>query len=107
MSAENTHPNFFLLLGLNPDERWEDARFAMIRDQKRREWSKDSTGIGPRATNARIYLGLLSKIQQVMSDEVERGKEAAEARKVSADQKNARLEKFEQQFLRAQNKGFL
>ncbi len=107
MSSGNTHPNFFLLLGLNPDERWEEARFTLLKDQKRREWSRDSTGIGSKADNARIYLSLLSKIQQVMSDPVEREREAAEARKELVDKKKARLEKFEQQFLRAQSKGFL
>lgn len=103
----NSRPNYYVLLGLNPDERWDQVRFETILKSKQRQWGMESTGIGPKAENAKFSISLLSEIQRVMSDPVERENEANEARKELADQKKERLEKFEQQLPAAQSKGYL
>src|SRR5258708_3176013 len=97
MVTGSTRPNFFILLGLNPDERWDEINFKTVLEQKRREWAKTSTGIGPKAIEAKRYLSFYSQIQQVMADSTERENEAIEARKELADLKKERLEKFGKQ----------
>ena len=99
--------NFFLLLGINPDERWDEIKFRTVLEQKRREWAKTSTGVGPKAIEAKRYLGFYSQIQQVMADPTERENEANEARKERANLTKERLEKFEKQLEVAQSKGYL
>ena len=99
--------SFFVLLGLNPDERWDQVRFETLLKSKQRQWGMESTGIGPKANQAKIYISLLAEIQRVMSDLVERENEANEARKELVDQKKERIGKFENQLRRAQSKGYL
>ncbi len=107
MGVENGRPNYFLLLGLNPDERWDQVHFETVLKQKQREWGRDSQGMGPKAQAAKKNIGYISRIKEMMSNPVEREKEAEEARKQQADTKKARKEKFEQQIKKAQDKGYL
>jgi molecular chaperone DnaK len=100
-------PNFFLLLDLNPNERWDQVHFETVLKQKQREWVKESLGIGPKALAANRNIALISMIREVMNDPTEREKEAEEAKKQLADQKKARQEKFEEQIEKAQSKGYL
>ncbi len=103
----NSRPNFFILLGLNPDEHWDEISFKTVMEQKRREWTKTSTGIGTRAIDAKRYLDLYSQILQVMNDSTERENEANEARIERVNMAMGRLEKFEEQLKGAQSKGYL
>jgi hypothetical protein len=82
------------------------SSFALT-EQKQREWGRDSQGMGPKAQAAKKNIGHISRIKEVMSNPVEREKEAEEARKQQADKKKARKEKFEQQIKKAQDKGYL
>ena len=104
---QGSRPNFFFLLRFDPDERWDEIKFRTVLEQKRREWAKTSTGVGPKAIEAKRYLGFYSQIQQVMADPTERENEANEARKERANLTKERLEKFEKQLEVAQSKGYL
>src|SRR6266699_3414283 len=107
MPSGPPRPNFFLLMGINPDERWDEINFKTVLEQKRREWAKTSTGIGPKAIEAKRYLSFYSQIQSMMADPTDRENEANEARKERANLAKERLEKFEKQLEGAQSKGYL
>lgn len=86
MINDDTRPNFYLLLGLNPDESWNQSDFEHILFEKRDE------------------LNIFPEIRRIMLDPVKRAMEAAEARELLASQKRDRLKEFEIQlsFLNAQ-----
>ena len=86
MINDDTRPNFYLLLGLNPDESWNQSNFEHILFEKRDE------------------LNIFPEIRRIMLDPVKRAMEAAEARELLASQKRDRLKEFEIQlsFLNAQ-----
>src|SRR5947209_8605675 len=107
MPTESATPNFFLLLELNPDDRWDEKEFERVLTQKQREWGLQSQGIGPKATNAKRNIQLIQQIRQVINDSVEREKQAVAARSERAAGRQKRIEVFETQLKIAQGKGYL
>lgn len=106
--AENTNtPNFFLLLGLNPDEPWNQTKFEQAVREKRNEWSKQSQSVGIKALNAKKNLELLPQIQDVMSDPAKRGLQVEAARVERASKDQERLESFNRALAFAEKKGYL
>ena len=90
-------PNFFILLGLNPDATWNPAQFdTMLRD-KRNEWSRQGAGVAKKALAAQKNLSLIDEIKKVMSDPALREQEAVNARTELASGRKARQEQFERQ----------
>lgn len=107
MTADTTKPNFYLLLGLNPDETWDQTKFERVVRERASEWSRQGSGIGAKALSSRRYIELLPEIRRVMEDPVLRDAEAAAARSELAAIKQSRIEEFEKSLELAQAKGHL
>lgn len=82
MSATEDRPDYFVLLGLDPNTPWDQARFERVLAEHRNEWARlAQTGL-PRnkAARAKRNLALYKDIGAVMGDSVKRGKEVEKAR---------------------------
>ena len=96
MSGEVARPNFFLILGLDPEVPWDDAVFASALSNARALWSRQRSGIKQHQTtvDARRNLGSVGEIKRVMMDpgarEAERRAALAE-RRDDARRQRARL----------------
>jgi hypothetical protein len=90
-------PNFFLLLELHPNLRWDPVHFEKKLREKRSAWSRESAGVAKKALVARQNLALMPLIQEVMTDHEARNKEAAAARKILAALYQEEYARFEQQ----------
>ncbi len=90
-------PNFFILLGLNPDATWNPAQFDTILREKRNEWSRQGAGVAKKALTAQKNLSLIDEIKKVMSDPMLREQEAVNARAELASGQKVRQEQFERQ----------
>ncbi len=90
-------PNFFLLLGLNPNEVWNQTLFEETLQQKRGEWSRQGAGVTKKALVAKQNLALLQQIGEVMLDSAQREMEASAARKELTSLRNVQLEQFARQ----------
>lgn len=97
MSSTVSRPNFFLLLGLEPDVAWDQAAFEQVLRKKRNEWSRQSAGVAKKALVAKQNLALIPKIQEVMVDPSLRAREARSARLALAATRRKEYEQFEQQ----------
>ncbi len=75
-----SRPNFFILLGLSPDEQWDQSAFEKVLREKRIEWSRQSAGIAKKALLAKQNLALIPIIYSIMADAASREKEAVQAR---------------------------
>src|SRR5271166_4152650 len=86
MSEEGARPNFFLILGLDPEAPWDDAVFASAFNAARALWGRQRSGIKQHQTtvDARRNLGFVGEIKRVMMDpearEAERRAALAERR---------------------------
>ena len=107
MSTDNTRPNFYILLGLNPDESWDQAKFERVLREKRTQWSLDGSGVAKKAIAAKNNLELIPEIKQVMEDTAQRSAEAAAARTELASGSREKVTKFEDQLKLAEAKGYL
>ena len=76
-----SEPNFFILLGLDPDALWDEKQFEQALETKRNEWSLMSNkGIGARRDEAKKNLRLISQIRKVMADQDKRSEQAKAAK---------------------------
>lgn len=108
MAGEQTSkPNFFILLGINPDAPWDQAKFEATLEDKRKEWSRKSSAVGNVRIEAQRNLALYGEIKVVMSDETQRDLQAASARKERAAGQSDKIEKFERDLEMLAGKGFL
>jgi hypothetical protein len=82
-SGNPAKPNFFTLLGLDPDAEWDQARFERVLPEKIDQWSRQSNRIASSATarTAKQYLRLVPEIQAVMRDPARREAQAEAGRK--------------------------
>jgi hypothetical protein len=92
-----SRPNFFLLLGLNPNASWDQAQFDSILREKRGEWSRQSATVAKRALVAQQNLALIPKIREVMNDPEAREQEAIAARAELLIIHQAACKQFERQ----------
>lgn len=92
-----TRPNFFILLGLDPDAVWDQSTFEKVLREKRHEWSRQSTGVARKALQAQQNLALIPKIQEVMEDPALRAQEARDALEERKSQQQDELAQFERQ----------
>lgn len=97
MTTENTRPNFYILLGLHPEEKWDQTKFEQVMRDKRIEWSRQGSGVAKKALAAKKYLALLPEIQRIMLDASLRDAEAKAARTELASGHKADLERFERE----------
>ncbi len=107
MAGETTHPNYFILLGLDPDAPWDAARFKAALQTKRSEWSRQSAGVGAKAIAAQKNREMIPDIERVMGNQALREAEAAAARKERATAARDRSTIFDQQLALAEAKGYL
>src|SRR2546421_638114 len=106
MTPDKITPNFFLLLGLNPDEHWDPAKFEQVYREKRIEWSRQGSGVAKKALAAKKNLELLPAIRRVMEDSTLREAQAAAARAELASDRKAVLERFEKELAYINAKGY-
>ncbi|MFL5627808.1 MAG: hypothetical protein ACJ788_19685, partial [Ktedonobacteraceae bacterium] len=92
-----SRPNFFILLGLNPNAVWDQVTFENALRDKRNEWSRQGAGVAKKALAAKQNLAHISKIKEIMADEKKREEEAAAARAILTSERQARLDEFEKQ----------
>ena len=90
-------PNFFILLGLNPDAVWNQVTFENALREKRNQWSRDGQGVAKKALVAQQNLALIPDIRKVLEEPKLREEEAAQARVELASGRKARYEEFEKQ----------
>lgn len=95
MTIESTRPNYYTLLGLHPDEKWDQTKFEQALRDKRIEWSRQGNGVAKKALLAKQNLARLPDIQQVMQDETLREAEAKAARADLASGRKAELDRFD------------
>lgn len=107
MASEKKRPNFFILLGLDPDAAWDEAKFKAALSAKKSEWGRQSTNVGPKAIAAQKNRELIPRIEEVMADKALRDLEAVGARKERISTSRDRLVAFEQQLKLAEARGFL
>lgn len=85
MTEPTTASNFFLLLDLDPDQPWDQARFEKALLAKRTRWSRDSSqGVGARKAAAQDHLKLVDMIKEQMKDPAKRKAQADAARTARA-----------------------
>lgn len=107
-SNSNRRPNFFDLLGLDPDKPWNQSEFERLIEDKRRQWSNvTSHQIGQPARDAQRNLGLIGEMRRVMSDPKERNKEAEDRRAANDKQRQDRLDEFKKILAIAERKGYV
>ena len=87
-------PNFFILLGLNPDLPWNQTQFENALRNKRNDWSRQGAGVARQALAAKQNLALIPEINRVMNNDDEREKEADRARAELTSEHKTREELF-------------
>jgi hypothetical protein len=99
MTISAARPNFFLLLELNPDEKWDLAVYKKALQEKNRQWNRDSDGVAKKALLAQVNRALLPQIREVMETATLRQKEAEEARELLSRRYRIENEYFEKQLI--------
>ncbi len=95
MTVDNTKPNFYILLELNPAEPWDQTKFEQALNRKQSKWAGDALTVGERAQLAKSYLSLVPEIRRVMEDPELRAIEALIAEVELAEREVKRREEFE------------
>src|SRR5581483_6482008 len=85
--------NYFELLGIDPDARWDQNKFEQLLQQKQKDWSILSYGVGPRTLQAQRYLDLLPDIRAIMSDPKRRHTYLATVRQEQITERKAHLQR--------------
>jgi hypothetical protein len=93
----SSRPNFFLLLDLNPEERWNHGKYQKALQDKICQWDRESASIAKKALPAQANRSLLPQIRQVMECAALREQEAEEARKILLWRYQEACTHFEQQ----------
>jgi len=99
MAAETGRetPNFFEILGLDPDDRFSEETFQQVLTQKHSEWKADEKRLGSKKAVAQRYLALYNekKIQEVMLDPARRRLQAEAYREIRQARRQERRAEFE------------
>ena len=115
MTTDRGRPNYFIILGLDPAARFndaasEDAAFGDAIRDKRSLWSRQRGGIKgrPQTVEAQRNLALMADIKRVMlRDRREREREREEALRQAGDETRARRAEFAEAVDTILAKGFL
>ena len=99
-------PNFFILLGIDPNKPWSDDSFVETLERKRAEWTKGGKNPKNRAKFAG-YMELVLRIKVVMNDAEKRKQEADEAIKQGSVAEQEWREKFRSSLDMIASKGFV
>jgi hypothetical protein len=107
MSNPSGTPNFFILLGLDPKAPWNQAEFERVLLEKKREWAKQMMRPDNIGKNAKLYHGLIPKIEQAMRDDKQRADQAKAAIDEAEQANKAQVQEFEEALKIAQLKGYM
>lgn len=106
MHDENV-PNIFILLGIDPNQPWNQAEFERLLQEKRREWAKDLNIPNKRGIQAKQNLGLIPAIQKIAADPAIRQAQAKAANQTTATTQKDQLAQLEVNLDLLQRKGYL
>src|SRR5574340_1332085 len=109
MAETTSTPNIYILLGLNPDDPWDEKHALAVLEEKRGEWSRKSNSFGNVMLEAKRNLAAVSRIREIITDKdpTERNRLAAEARQERAAGNKAKIDLFERQVDILLGKGFI
>ena len=99
--------NLFIILDLDPKSRWNQTEFDRRLQEKRRDWSRLSQFPNKKGIQAKKNLGLISEINKVASDDSERGKHAAEAKKLQGKDQKEKSNELTERLKLLQTKGYI
>jgi Double zinc ribbon len=109
MPAEHSRPNFFLILGLDPNAPWDERGYVRALDEKKREWSGQRSGVKtqPATVQARRNLSLVRDIERVMRHDASRDVERQAAIKLAVEENRERADNVARRVELMLAKGFL
>jgi|GEM_PF-5728532 hypothetical protein len=109
MATDDARPNFFILLGLSPEEPWDEASYARAVSEKRNLWARQAQGDETqRATiEAQRNLRLRREMERVMLDPRARGTERQAANSERRDESHRRHRMVADQMEDMLEKGYL
>jgi hypothetical protein len=108
MAIDPEIPSFFVLLELDPDEPWNQARFEEVLKEKQSRWSNDRVkGVGRKKEVAQRFAPLVPTIHAEMSDPATRAAHAERARAERASGARESLEQLEAELEAKGARGFL
>ena len=84
---DQSRPNFFLLLEIDPEKSWSDSEFQKVLKKKQAEWTKKSKHPKYRV-QYNTYLKMLPKIAEVMENPNSRQIEANYANQLNQNTNN-------------------
>ena len=93
MAANAPRQNYFVLLGLNPNDTWDDDAFQNLLTQKKAEWTRNARN----PKNAKLYNSYLEQVPRivaVLSDPAARRQEAEDARRALSEDAARREQAF-------------
>lgn len=107
MAIKKSNVNFFDLLGIDPDESWDQDKFEHILSQKQVEWSRKSNGVGRRALDAKSNLDLIPQIRSIMSNSAQRNDYKAAIQGERLAGRETKYQEFVQQLRLMLARGYL
>lgn len=107
VATEDT--NLILLLGLDPYRGWMVAEVKSQLDQKKREWNRLKTGVGPRANDAMRRLNILKKLdtEAILVTQAGVDGHIAEAREARSKKQKQDEDSLRDEIRFAASKGYL
>lgn len=109
MPREN-RPNYFVLLGIDPDKAWNQASFESLLQTKRALWSRtvlNGVKTSKAVVTAQDAIGRYNDIRYVMADPAKREREREDAHARRADERDQKRTDFERDLRIMMSKGFL
>jgi hypothetical protein len=111
MTPEDARPNFFVILGLSPEDPWDEALYVQTLSERRNQWARqvqaDQDETQPATIEARRNLGLRREIDRVMRDPRARGTERQAAMWQRPDESHRRRRVIADQIEDMLAKGYL
>jgi hypothetical protein len=109
MSTDRARPNFFIILGLPPEEPWDEASYARALSEKRNLWARQVQGTDERNATAEAQrnLRLRREMERVMGDPQARERERQAALAVRQDELRQRRRMIADQLEDMLEKGYL
>jgi hypothetical protein len=108
--VNDNRPNYFLLLGIDPDAPWDETAFELRLSAKRAEWSRivlNGVTTSNAVLAAQAALDHREDIKWVMSDRAARERERADAHRRAADERERQRANLERDLRIVLSKGFL
>jgi hypothetical protein len=109
MTTDDARPNFFIILGLSPEESWDEASYARALSENCNRWARQARGgeASRAAIEAQRNLRLRREIERVMRDPRARGTERQAAMGKRQDELRRRRRVIAEQMEDMLEKGYL